>query len=350
MDFLLYGAYGYTGQLIADLAVAQGLRPLLAGRSEEKLQVVAERTGLPYRVLDLEDTPTLHATLAEVPLVLHCAGPFAHTYRPMVEACLQTRTHYLDITGEIDVFEAIAQLDQDAKRVGVMLLPGAGFDVVPTDCMAAYLSQQMPNATHLELAFWGLAGLSHGTAKTAIENISGGGMIRQDGKLLSVPSAHQTRKIPFSEESLTAVAIPWGDVSTAWYTTGIPNIITYTVQPAGNIRAMKVMRYLGWLLSMGPVQNLLKKQVEKRPAGPSPEKRAKAFTIVWGEVRNAKGETRQARYRTPEGYTLTAATSLYLVREVLAGKAPAGFQTPAGAYGFAWIATLPGVGAFEIVR
>lgn len=349
MDFLLYGSYGYTGQLIVERALQLGLRPLLSGRSADKLEQQATQTGLPYQVLDLQDTATLEETLQGVPLVLHCAGPFAHTYRAMAAACLKTSTHYLDITGEIEVFEGLAGMDQAAKQAGIMLLPGAGFDVVPTDCMAAFLSQQLSEASHLELAFQALAGLSHGTAKTAIENLGAGGMVRKGGTIVSVPSAHATRMIPYADKPLLSVAIPWGDVSTAWYTTGIPNITTYTVQPPQMIRMMKVSRYLGWLLNRKFVQNYLKRQVEKRPAGPSAEKRARSYSMVWGEVRNPEGKIVQARYQTPEGYSLTAQTSLALVQKVLAGDAPLGFQTPAGAYGYEWFVEMPDVSELELL-
>lgn len=347
MDFLLYGANGYTGQLIAELAVNQDLRPLLAGRSEEKVRSLAERLSLDYASFDLSDTDKLEATLQKVPAVIHAAGPFSHTFSPMVEACLRTQTHYLDITGEMAVFEAIARRDAEAKAAGVMLLPGAGFDVVPTDAMAAFLAEQLPDATHLELAFHGNAGLSHGTAKTAIENLENGGMIRKEGVITRVPTAHRVRHIQFSDKPLSAVAIPWGDVATAWYTTQIPNIMVYVAQPPKAIRMMKLSRYLGPILGLGAVQNFLKRQVEKRPAGPSETKRAESKTIVWGEVRRGD-EKRQARLTTPEGYTLTAQASLALVRKVLNGEAKVGFQTPAGAYGYEWLLGLEGVGEFRL--
>ncbi|MFK7924190.1 MAG: trans-acting enoyl reductase family protein [Bacteroidia bacterium] len=349
MDFLLYGAYGYTGQLIAEMAVAQGLRPLLSGRSEEKLRSLAERLNLPYEAIDLADSDKLDAALAKVPVVLHSAGPFAHTFHPMVEACLRTKTHYLDITGEMAVFEAIARMDKAAKEAGVMLLPGAGFDVVPTDAMAAFLSQQLPNATHLELAFHGNAGLSHGTAKTAIENLDTGGMVRENGSLKAVPTAHKVREITFKDKPLSAVAIPWGDVATAWYTTQIPNIIVYIAQSPKTIRMMKLSRYLSAILTLGPVQRFLKRQIEKQPAGPSAEKRAKSETIVWGEVRQGEQKKVQARLKTPEGYTLTAQASLALVQKVRAGEAKAGYQTPAGAFGYDWLLELEGVGEFQLL-
>src|SRR4051812_44120316 len=131
-DFLLYGSYGYTGRLIATRALEMGLRPLLAGRDAGKVRAHAAELGLEHRAFALDDTAAAHAALGEAPVVLHAAGPFARTAAPMAQACLRTKTHYLDITGELAVFEAMAELGARALDAGVMLLPGAGFDVVPS--------------------------------------------------------------------------------------------------------------------------------------------------------------------------------------------------------------------------
>src|SRR5215211_4167475 len=136
-NFLIYGSYGYTGQLIVARAIQEGMRPILAGRSEKKLRAQAEQSGLDCRAFSLSDSAKLDSALLDVDAVLHCAGPFVHTYRQMAEACLRTRRHYVDISGEILGFEALAAMDSQAKAAGIMLLPGAGFDVVPSDCLAA---------------------------------------------------------------------------------------------------------------------------------------------------------------------------------------------------------------------
>src|SRR6266550_6648973 len=148
MAWMIYGANGYTGQLIAELANNHGEKPILAGRNAAKVRALAEKLGLPWRAFAL-DRPDLR----DIELVLHCAGPFSATSRPMVDACLLARAHYLDITGEIDVFESVLGRDEEARQRGIVLLPGAGFDVVPSDCLAALLKQRLPSATKLELAF-----------------------------------------------------------------------------------------------------------------------------------------------------------------------------------------------------
>src|SRR6185436_12676748 len=222
--FLIYGANGYTGELITRYAVERGMKPILAGRNAVKIEELAKKDHLDYRIFSLDETTRMDAALQEVDVVLHCAGPFSLTSRPMVEACLRNRKHYTDITGEISVFETMAALDKKAQDAGIMLMPGVGFDVVPSDCLARHLKDRLPTASHLSLAFYGMGRLSHGTQATMTMNVGKGGAIRKDGKITSVPAAWKTGEIDFGEVTKTGVTIPWGDVATAFYSTGIPNI------------------------------------------------------------------------------------------------------------------------------
>ncbi len=144
MSFLIYGANGYTGELIAREAAARGMKPILAGRSQNKIEPLAKELGLVFRTFSLEDKKSLDYTLKEVDFVIHCAGPFSLTSAQMVNGCLRTGTHYLDITGEIQVFEEMAARIAKAKDAGIMIMPGVGFDVVPTDSLACHLKNRMP--------------------------------------------------------------------------------------------------------------------------------------------------------------------------------------------------------------
>src|SRR6476661_6981484 len=316
--FLIYGANGYTGELITRFAVERGMQPILAGRNAIAVEELAKKHHLDYRVFSLDETERLDAALQEVDVVLHCAGPFSITSRPMVDACLRNRKHYTNITGEIAVFQAAAKLDERAKDAGVMLMPGVGFDVVPSDCLAKHLKDRLPSATHLTLAFYGMGRLSHGTQATMMMNVGSGGAIRKDGKITSVPAAWKTREIDFGGVTKTGVTIPWGDVATAFYSTGIPNIEVFTVVPPANLKMMKVSRYLGWLLATKPFQGYLQKNI---PAGgPNDDERAKGKTLLWGEASDLNGNRVQSRMRGPEGYTMTALTALAVTQKILAGN------------------------------
>ena len=345
---VVYGAYGYTGELVARRAVEQGLRPVLLGRREAPLAALAEELGLPHQSLSLEDPTTLRGALTDASCVLHCAGPFSHTSAPMVEACLETGTHYLDITGEIAVFEAAARRDDDAQRAGVMLLPGAGFDVVPSDCLAAHLHRRLPSATHLDLVFHAIGRVSRGTATTMVENLPHGGAIRRDGKIVRVPTAWKTRTVDLGRGPKTAVTIPWGDVSTAYHSTGIPNTTVSTVVPRRSVRGMKLSRHLGPLLGTNFVQSFLKRRIDARPPGPDEGQRERGEAILQGEVRDALGRYAAARLRTPEGYELTAIAAVEIARRVLGGDAQPGFMTPSKAYGADFVLELDGVERTEL--
>jgi short subunit dehydrogenase-like uncharacterized protein len=343
-SLLVYGAYGYTGKLVLAEALAAGLRPVLAGRDSNALAAVAAPHGLDYRVASLDDPRELDAALEGARVVLHCAGPFIHTSRPMVDACLRRRVHYLDITGEIAVFEAVAARDEEARTAGVSLLPGVGFDVVPSDCLAAHLARRLPGATHLALAFRGLGGVSRGTASTMAHNAGSGGTVRREGRLVSVPAAWRSRQIDFGDgKPSLAVSIPWGDVSTAWHSTGIPNIEVYMAMTPAMRRSLMSSRRLGWLLSSGPVRRWLVRRAQARKPGPSDASRARGESRFWGEVRDAEGRTAVSRLTAPEGYTLTARTAIASARRVLAGGISPGFQTPSRAFGADFILEQQGV-------
>ena len=344
--FLLYGANGYTGELITRYAVEQGMKPVLAGRNSIKVEELAKKHHLDYRVFSLEETSRLDAALQEVDMVLHAAGPFSLTSQPMVEACLRNRKHYTDITGEISVFESMAALDDKAKASEVMVMPGVGFDVVPSDCLARHLKDRLPSATHLSLAFYGMGRISHGTQATMTMNIGRGGAIRKDGKITPVPAAWKSREIDFGEVQKMGTTIPWGDVSTAYYSTGIPNIEVYTVIPKQNLKLLKASRYLGWLLATRPVQEYLQKQIP--PGGPSDDERAKGKTYLWGEASDLNGNRVESRMQTPEGYTLTALAALKIAQKILDGNFKPGFQTPAKAYGSDLVLEIDGVSRQDV--
>jgi len=348
VSLLIYGVTGYTGRLIVDRARAAGLRPILAGRDAAAVRAMAEPHGLTWRVAALHDTTALAALFDGVRVLLHCAGPFSHTFTPMVEACVRHRVHYLDITGELQVFEAIAARDADAMRAGIMLLPGAGFDVVPSDCLAAHLHARLPEATALALGFRALGGVSRGTALTMVENLGRPGWIREHGALRPVPAAFHSRTIDFGDGPKLGVTIPWGDVSTAFHSTGISNVRVYMSVHPKQLAMLRRSRYLGWLLRSGFVQRRLASKVRAAPAGPSERARTEGASLLWGEATAPDGRVVTSRLRGPEGYTLTADTAIRIAQRVLAGDAPAGFQTPSRAYGADFILETPGVSRTDL--
>jgi short subunit dehydrogenase-like uncharacterized protein len=331
--WLIYGANGYTGRLVAREAVRRGMRPRLAGRRLESIEAVGRELDLETDAFGLDDASRLDSALTDVDAVLHCAGPFAGTAAPMVEACLRTRTDYLDVTGEIEVFASIARRDGVARERRVMLMPGVGFDVVPSDSLAVHVARRCPGAERLQLAFRGLGDVSRGTATTMADNVGRGGAILRDGRLTPVPAAWRTLDVDFGRGPTRCVSIPWGDVFTAHVSTGIPNIVVYMAAPANLRRSLILSRWLGPVLRTGPVRAMLRRAARSGPPGPSDERRARGSSHLWARAQAADGRTAVSRMHGPDGYTATAECALWIVDAVLRGIRTPGFQTPARVYG-----------------
>jgi short subunit dehydrogenase-like uncharacterized protein len=341
---MIYGANGYTGRLAARFARDRQLNPILGGRRAEPIRPLAEELALDSRVFDLADPAVAARNLAGVAAVLHCAGPFSATSRPMLAACLRARTHYLDITGEIAVFEDIHARNQEIRDAGIIAIPGVGFDVVPTDCLAAMLKRELPSATHLKLAFASRHGkLSPGTAKTMVEGLPEGGRIRANGKIVKVPAAYKVETIPFTDTfTTTAVTIPWGDVATAYYSTGIPNIEVFVGMPEKQIAKMKVPGVVRWFAGLGPVQAFMKAQIARRVKGPTDEQRASDEAYVYGQAWDDAGRNVAMRLRTREGYSLTAESGVKATLRVIGARLAPGVYTPSRAFGAEYVLELEG--------
>jgi short subunit dehydrogenase-like uncharacterized protein len=324
--WLLYGANGYTGELIAREAVSRNMRPILAGRDAARIEPLARELGCEWRAFDLE-----HPDLSGVSLVLHCAGPFMYTSAPMVNACLAAGVHYLDITGEISVFESVFRRHDEAVGRGVALIPGVGFDVVPTDCLAAMLLARLPDATELELAFSSRSGVSRGTMKTMLEGLPYGGAIRENGRIKRVPQMFDVQEIPFPSGPRVAMTIPWGDISSAYRSTKIPNIRVYSAQSRRGLAQLKRVKPFLSLLRFKPLQAIAQRWAS-RTAGPDAETRATARVELWGRVRNAKKDAVSLTMTVAEGYRFTVLSALAAV-ERMQTAAPVGALTPSMAFG-----------------
>ena len=332
---LIYGCNGYTGNLISRLACGLGLKPILSGRNISAVERLAAELNRESRCFDLNDERAVDNALIDVKVVLHCAGPFMYTAAPMMAACIRNKCNYLDITGEIPVFEAGHRLDSEARNTDIMIMSGVGFDVVPTDCLSLHLSRMMPDATHLALTLMSKGGrLSHGTAITLAESLGTGSARRSDGHIVSTMAGFSTREIDFGFTQKTAVEIAWGDVSTAYYTTAIPNISVYNVLPKALISSMKISNFIAPLLRLRWVKKRIIAMIKSKPEGPDAQERESASSYVWGEVKNRRGDVIQSLLSLPEGYKLTSMTAVEIAGRVMADDfAETGFRTPASVFG-----------------
>ncbi len=333
---LVYGATGYTGRLVVAEAIRSGLRLVAGGRDPEKLAALASATtaapGLETRAFGLDDPAGLAGALEDISVVLHCAGPFSHTALPMYDACLKTGTHYLDITGEIDVFEALAARGAEAAEAGIMVMPGVGFDVVPSDCLIADLAGRHPGGRYLRLGLAARSGASRGTMRTIVEGI-GHFRIRRDGAVTRVRPGQLRHAFDFGPPPQAAIVGVLGDVSTAFHSTGIPNIETYLQATRTYVRLTRILRGFRPFLSARMGQALLNRLIDRGPEGPSVAARRTAHAILVAEIEDAEGKRVAGRVRTPDPYGFTATAAVAIAGRALAGDVGAGYQTPSSAYG-----------------
>jgi len=333
-QWLLYGATGYTGRLTAELAMHRGLEPILAGRNAERLKPLARKLGAEHRVFDLQDSVTLREALRGVTAVLHMAGPFSATAVPMLDACLSTGCHYLDISGEVASFQELYARHERAVAAGVVLMPGVGFDVVPTDCIAAMLHVALPDATELELAFIGLGTIpSPGTTKGWVEGLGRNGLVRSGGELVEVTIGSRARRVTFPSREAQCIAVPLADVVSAHVSTGIANIAVYVAVPDFAHLGIKLLAASRPLFAKPLVQSLLKRLAGWAVKGADETGRSASRFEVWGEARNAAGAVASATLSTPDGYAFTADASLRCLERVLSGALSPGATTPAKALG-----------------
>lgn len=341
MSLMIYGAYGYTGELIVREAVRRGLHPVIGGRNGEKLKPLAAELGLEPRIFPVDNARN---HLSGIRTVLNCAGPFSQTAAMLVGACLARGVHYIDVTGEISALAHCHQLDAEARSAGVILCPGAGFDVVPTDCLAATLKAGKPDAVSLNLAFSFGTKPSVGTAKTTIEGLKQGGMIRRNHVLTRVPDGYDIRRIRFPQGERWAATVPYGDVYTAGVSTGIPNIMVYSAAPLAAGIAMKMANPLRRLLATGFVQRRLTRLVERLlSGGPDEAARAEQRTEFWGEAVAEDGTGVSLGFTAPNVYALTVDTALEIAAHCSAQTGKAGFFTPSMLMGADFISSRPGV-------
>ena len=347
--FMIYGAYGYTGELIARQAVARGHRPLLAGRQREPLDALARELGVPSVALTLEDSAALVSALERVEVVCHAAGPFVHTSARMLEACLTAQTSYVDITGELPVYARIFELDGAARRRGIALLPGVGFDVVPSDCLARFVADAVPGATELEIAFATLGRPSVGTTKSSFQGLLRGNFVRRDGELREITLGEGVTEVQFSDRKRTVLPIPWGDLETAFRTTGIANITTYMGVPSAPARLLaralpftsRVMPPLMRALSRPRVRGAVLSVIDAFVSDPNAREREAGRCFLWARARAADERTCEAWLDTADGYAFTARSAVLALERVLKER-PRGALTPAGAFGADFVLEVEG--------
>ncbi len=335
---MIYGANGYSAQLIIEELLKRGIRPILAGRNEVTIRKLAKNYSCDYKIFDLSDDSKSIEALTGIHTVLNCAGPFKYTAKDMIDYCLQTGTNYLDITGEMPALAYAFGNDRIAKEKGIVILPSVGFDIIPTDCLAKRLSEQMPGAINLKLGFLNINGkISRGTLLTTLEFLGGTGRIRRNGQMIESPIGQYTVKVKKGNFSFTGISIPWGDVFTSFISTGIPNVEVYMGLPKIVFIFKNILLLFTKLLRIPFIKNVVGNYINKNVTGPNKKERDSTITFVWGRVENGKGEMKEEVYQVMEGYNMTAVGGAESAIRVLNNEVKPGAYTPSLAFGSSYM-------------
>jgi len=347
LPWLLYGCYGYSGELIVEEAIKKGLKPILAGRSAQRTKALAYKYQLPFRVFGLSDQQEIERNIKDCFLVYNAAGPYTSTCIPLLGACLETGTHNLSLVGEIPLLEELLDYDDAAKSAGIILAVGLGFDVHPTDCIAATLKEIMPDATHLTIGIDGSTEMSPGSLKEFIEQMGEQPFwVREQGKLIE--SSPKTAEMDFGNGSKFAMTIAWGDTASAYHSTGIPNIDIYAAVNRFDWLLMRFMTYCKPVFKIKRVQHFANRCIDKFASGPNEKLREKDITYLSGEVSNKAGDKIRLKYTVPSAYKITYLSAVYAIEAVLKSKQEkSGYFTPSQLLGASSILEIEGVSDFE---
>jgi len=344
---MIYGAYGFTGQLVVEEALRRGHRPLLAGRDKMRLDRVAERYGLHARAFPLENGDAMRAHLSGMACVLHAAGPFATTGAPLIEACLDTSTNYADLSGEHHHLCTVEALDAEAKHAGIALLTGAGFGVTFGDCLARRTMNLLPDATHLRLSVAAEnAQTTPALRRTVMEVLAQGGYAIEGGEQKRRPLAHQRWTIGNGNSALSFAAAPLGELAALRRSTGVTNIVVGRPMP---MSAALILRTLSTpiqsatqsALQLREIHRLLSRENSSRDRPVSKGSSGRRSSL-WLEARNASGTSITSRLDTGEGYAATAVAALANI-EALLNHRLVGAMTPGLAFGARHLAAIPDV-------
>lgn len=313
---LVYGAAGYMGQLFLKTIQHEGIEIVVGARKRFN-------TNVPIRVFSLDTKAEIVQHIQDVKLVINLAGPFKNTAKPLVEACIENGTHYIDIAGEFPELEAVYAYNDVAQKAGVMLMPGAGFGVVPTDLVANLAKHRLPDAIQLKIGYITNGGASRGTLKTVLADINKEGVVLENGAYNKALPAFKSFTLSVNDKQHQLVYNPWrADLFSARISTGIQNIETYANFPGFVVKMMHGK--LLWLRDF-----LLKRLINLLPIGPSEKQLNKGNTVCYAEVSNAKGEQATARIEGPEAYVFTAYTLMAIAKKIINDDYKSGYQTPA---------------------
>lgn len=332
-EVLIYGANGYSAQLIVEELLDKQIKPVLAGRNSDKLKNLAQKFDCNFKVFDLKNIDSIRSEIRGFKIVLNCAGPFSYTAEKIIKACISEKVHYLDITGEIPVIEFAWTQTNAAQKAGICVIPSVGFDVIPTDCLSVISAKKIKEPDSLEILLHNEnVKISRGTLITTIEMMTKSGKIRREGKVIDSPIGEKVFEKSIGGKNYYGISIPWGDVVSAYYSTGIENITVYLGVNRFIFHTRKFLLPLIKILRFKFVKKTVIQLIKMFVIGPNEEKRSKVKSYILTTASN-ESESKTDISRVMEGYNLTKIGAAAAVEKVLAGIDKKGTLTPAMAFG-----------------
>lgn len=337
-DVLLFGATGYTGSLTAEALGRRGASFVVAGRSLDKLETLAARTGASdARVAQVGDVEALTRALADVKVMISCVGPFEQLGDTAAEAAIRAGVHYLDSTGEMSFIDRLVSVyGQRARDAGIVMAPAMGFDEVPADVTVSLATEGMSGAD-LVLTYAAPTDASTGTMRTILANIATlDARWLKDGAPTTVRSASRSRWSPMPPPlgPKLGVSFPFAESVLAPMHLDLSSFEVYGVVSRAQASAMRyTMPLVQKTLKFSPLQGLISKVLDRRSPGPNEATRNAGRWTLLAEARSGDN-WRNVSLSGTDVYGLTAETlaggALKLARD---GHEGAGVMAPVQAMG-----------------
>ncbi len=234
---VLFGATGYTGRLTAEAMVERGMKPVLAARSQGKLDELAAELGgeLETATADVGDPPSVAALVENGDVLVTTVGPFARWGQPAAAAATTVGAHYLDSTGEpVFVREVFERYGPAAEQAEIGMLTAMGYDWVPGNLAGALALERAGDlATRVDVGYFitGSGSMSGGTRASLVGAITAPAFGFRDGRVQTERGAKRVRSFGVGSKELGAVSVGSSEHFT------LPRLAP---------RLREVNAYLGW--------------------------------------------------------------------------------------------------------
>ncbi|NRB41299.1 MAG: saccharopine dehydrogenase NADP-binding domain-containing protein [Pseudomonadales bacterium] len=308
--WMIYGANGFLGQLIVAEAVRRGYQPILAGRNDKALMLLADTYDLEYRVFDLQHQKIIKDQLHDVVLLLNCAGPFMQTADALRTAAIAKGCHYLDVSAETAVNQQSLACDNQAIESGSVILPALGFYSVVADVLVHRLLEQHAEISRVKLIYTGQPFYSRGMQKTLF--------------FLFLQGTVNAKKLPY--------ALLQADKGMCMYSSGLNEISLYQESCHSVFRKYRWMGILKPILKTALIQRFIENQMDKRRENKCSDTLTRNIQITaQGYIAGDNSGRLEHKMEVAESFSFSVFSTLMAVEHVLADKLMPGAYSPSQA-------------------